>query len=383
MNIAAIPLALYIHIPWCVRKCPYCDFNSHPVRGELPERDYIDALLGDLAADAKLLESVRPLHSVFIGGGTPSLFSSDALHRLLQGIAAILPVPADTEITLEANPGTVDSARFADFRAAGVTRLSLGIQSFADNALRALGRIHDSDDARRAVAAAQTAGFTEFNLDLMFGLPGQSLDGALHDLETALFFGPPHLSWYQLTLEPHTAFFHAPPSALPDDDALWEMQEAGQAYLAARGYGQYEVSAYALAQRRCAHNLNYWHFGDYLGVGAGAHGKVTRRDGVFRYAKPAHPREYLNAFAAPGYRHELRPLNEADRLLEFMLNALRLREGFALKMFEAHTGLQSGILEAALQQAEAVGWLTRDADWIRPTDTGMRFLNNLLELFCQ
>ncbi|HHI76505.1 MAG TPA: radical SAM family heme chaperone HemW, partial [Gammaproteobacteria bacterium] len=294
-----IPLGLYIHIPWCVRKCPYCDFNSHRAPQALPEADYVDALLRDLAVQAERVAG-RTLETVFIGGGTPSLFSGRAIGELLAGAARLLPLAPDAEITLEANPGTAEAGRFADYRAAGVNRLSIGVQSLDDASLRALGRIHDQTQALAAVDMARRAGFDNLNLDLMYGLPRQTPEAALADLEALIGLGPEHLSWYQLTLEPNTLFHHDPPP-LPDDDALGEMMDAGLARLSAAGFVQYEISAHARPGRQARHNLNYWRFGDYLGIGAGAHAKLTGADGtVRRYARPRHPRDYLADPVAPG-----------------------------------------------------------------------------------
>jgi len=297
--IALPPLALYLHVPWCVRKCPYCDFNSHEAAAGLPEAEYVTALLADLDHDLATLPDLvqgRAVSSVFIGGGTPSLFSAAAYERLFDGLRARLPFAADVEITLEANPGTVEQEKFRGYRALGINRLSIGVQSFAPDKLVALGRIHGRDEALHAAQAARAAGFDNFNLDLMHGLPGQTLEEALADIDQAIALGPTHLSWYQLTIEPNTVFYRDPP-VLPEDDTLWAIQEAGQARLAAAGLQQYEVSAYAQAGRECRHNRNYWEFGDYLALGAGAHGKLTREGGVWRYQKTRLPRDYLAAAA--------------------------------------------------------------------------------------
>lgn len=376
---AAVPLSLYVHIPWCVRKCPYCDFNSHP-QGDapLPEQAYVRALLADLEKQLPLVWG-RRVNTVFIGGGTPSLFSPEAIQTLLTGIRALLPLRPTAEITLEANPGTVDYQRFADFRQAGINRLSIGIQSFTDKALNALGRIHDSQQAKQAIAAAQQAGFDNFNLDLMFGLPQQSLAQALEDLRTAIELRPPHLSWYQLTLEPNTLFYQQPPS-LPDDDLLWDMQQRGQDLLAQHGYQQYEISAYAQAGRPCQHNLNYWLFGDYLGIGAGAHGKISHvQQGVVqRYSQLRQPRVYLQA---EDFQQTQRFLKAADLRIEFMLNALRLHDGFAEELFKERTGLELNTVQAALQEAQAKGWLQQSNGLLKPTPSGLQFLNEILMLF--
>lgn len=370
------PLSLYVHVPWCVRKCPYCDFNSHAADGELPESTYLAALLADLD-DELPLAAGRPLSSVFIGGGTPSLLSADFYRRLLAEVGQRLPLAADMEVTLEANPGTFEAARFAGFREAGINRLSLGIQSFDDQALKRLGRIHSGADASAAVAAARQIGFERFNLDLMHGLPGQSLQAALADLDQALAFEPPHLSWYQLTIEPNTEF-HVRPPQLPEDDALWAIQEAGQQRLAAAGLAQYEISAYARPEAQCRHNLNYWQFGDYLGIGAGAHGKLTgAKGGVCRRWKVRQPKAYLSGPRLSGHA-----AIESDELaLEFMMNALRLHDGVAASLFTARTGLPLRVIRESLAQARARGLMVEDAERLAPTELGRRFLNELLALF--
>ena len=368
------PLGLYIHIPWCVRKCPYCDFNSHRAPQALPEADYVDALLRDLAVQAQRVAG-RTLQTVFIGGGTPSLFSGRAIGELLAGAARLLPLAPDAEITLEANPGTAEAGRFADYRAAGVNRLSIGVQSLDDASLRALGRIHDQTQALAAVDMARRAGFDNLNLDLMYGLPRQTPEAALADLEALIGLGPEHLSWYQLTLEPNTLFHHDPPP-LPDDDTLGEMMEAGLERLSEAGFVQYEVSAHARPGRQARHNLNYWRFGDYLGIGAGAHAKLTAADGtVRRYARPRHPRDYLADPVAPGSERRLSP----DELpIEFFLNALRLSEGVPAALFEARTGLPLAVVADRLAEARARGLLAPDPERLRPTPLGQRFLNDLL-----
>jgi putative oxygen-independent coproporphyrinogen III oxidase len=373
------PLSLYVHLPWCVRKCPYCDFNSHAVRDDVPEREYVDALLRDLEHDLPRVWG-RRVQSVYFGGGTPSLFSPEAIERLLSELRARLALAPDAEITLEANPGTVEQARFAGYRDAGVNRLSIGVQSFDDRKLQALGRIHGRDEALRAAEAARAAGFDNFNLDLMFGLPGQNVSQALEDLETALDQGPTHLSLYQLTLEPNTLFHRNPPE-LPGEDEVWDMQQALQARLAQAGMLQYEVSAYALPERASRHNLNYWLFGDYLGIGAGAHGKLSHAGGITRLWKIRHPRDYLakaGGELAIGGEHQA---SEADAALEFMMNALRLNDGFAPWQFEERTGLGLDRLEDTLTTAEERGLLERGADRIRASDRGRRYLNDLLALF--
>lgn len=374
------PLSLYVHIPWCVRKCPYCDFNSHQVRGELDEQGYIAALLADLAQDLKLAGD-RPLHSIFIGGGTPSLFTPSAISRLLAGVKAHLPWSDSIEITLEANPGTLEAANFAGYRDAGVNRLSIGVQSFSPGCLQALGRIHGPDEALQAVGRAKRAGFERLNLDLMFGLPDQTAASALADIRTALELDPGHISYYQLTLEPNTPFHHMPPT-LPEEDELWLIQQQGQADLAAAGYVQYEISAYARAQQRCRHNLNYWTFGDYLGIGAGAHGKLTDSSGaVQRTAKWRHPTDYLHKVREGDAIQVRRVLGADDLLLEFMMNQLRLTEGFERSCFVRRTGLSVARLEPGLQRAVAQGFLECHEEWIETSPLGRLFLNDLLALF--
>jgi oxygen-independent coproporphyrinogen-3 oxidase len=376
VQLAALPpLALYVHIPWCVRKCPYCDFNSHERAGELPEREYVERLMTDLES---MLPSVwgRRLSSVFIGGGTPSLFSPDAIDRLLSGVRARLPLEPTAEITLEANPGTVEAARFEGFRQAGVNRISVGVQSFDERMLRALGRIHDAAEARRAVEAA-LATFDTVNLDLMYGLPGQSLEMARADLAQGIATGVPHLSAYQLTIEPNTVFFSKPPK-LPEHDLSADMQLAIEGLLAAAGFEHYETSAFARPGHRSRHNLNYWQFGDYLGIGAGAHGKVSFPDRITRHSRIKQPREYL---AAEDTVAEQKEIPVAELGFEFMLNALRMTEGFPVALFQERTGLPLLRVEGALQKAEAQGLLERDWQRIRPTERGQRFLNVLLELF--
>jgi oxygen-independent coproporphyrinogen-3 oxidase len=371
------PLSLYVHIPWCVRKCPYCDFNSHEASAGLPERQYIDALLTDLDLELPAVWG-RVVSSIFIGGGTPSLFSAEAIDRLLAGIRARLRCKPDMEITLEANPGTVEQGRFREFRAAGINRLSIGVQSFDDGMLGKIGRIHGRREAVRAVELAHDANFDSFNLDLMFGLPDQTPKQALADLATTMDLEPAHLSWYQLTLEPNT-YFHRHPPELPDDDMLWDMQRLGQASLAERGYTQYEVSAYARPDMQCRHNLNYWQYGDYLGIGAGAHQKITdaAAQRIRRSWKVKNPRDYLagaHGDARIGGNSEPTP---ADAIFEFLLNALRLNAGFDTALFEQTTGLAFEQVQPALERAQIRGLLEHDAPW-RCTEQGHRFLNDLL-----
>lgn len=375
------PLALYVHLPWCVRKCPYCDFNSHAAPAALPADDYVSALLRDLDARLAAPAARRPIVSVFIGGGTPSLFSGTAIARLLDGIRARCTLADDAEITLEANPGTVDAGHFAAYRAAGVNRLSIGVQSLSAEHLTALGRIHDPAQARRAVTVARAAGFDNVNLDMMFGLPRQTLAQARADLDALIALVPEHISYYQLTLEPNTAFAHTPPP-VPDDDLLDAMQEQGIAQLAAAGYARYEVSAYARSGRRCRHNLNYWRFGDYLGVGAGAHGKLTDTDtgAVERRSSKRSPTDYL---ADPDKPSTRALLDDADLVLEFALYALRLLDGVDAALFTAHTGLPPERLEPARAHAVAAGLLEPDPARLAATPLGLRFLNDLLGGFAE
>jgi oxygen-independent coproporphyrinogen-3 oxidase len=374
------PLALYVHIPWCVRKCPYCDFNSHQVRGGLDQAEYIDALLADLEADLRRTEG-RPLQSIFIGGGTPSLFAPAEIGRLLSGIESRMDCSDSIEITMEANPGTLEAASFPGFRDAGINRLSIGVQSFNAVALQALGRIHGPDEAVRAVEQARRAGFERVNLDLMFGLPQQTLANAKDDVQSALALDPGHISYYQLTLEPNTSFHHAPPK-LPDEELIWQIQQQGQAELAAAGYLQYEISAYARAGQHCRHNLNYWTFGDYLGIGAGAHAKLTDRSGrVQRFSKWRQPQEYLRKVKDAAPVQSYRELTRDDLILEFMMNRLRLNQGFKVAEFVTTTGLSEELLEPGIQQAMAEGLLVKQDGRIETTSQGRLFLNDLLELF--
>ncbi|WP_244814028.1 radical SAM family heme chaperone HemW [Caballeronia sp. Lep1P3] len=375
------PLSLYVHFPWCVRKCPYCDFNSHESKDDtFPEERYLDALRADLESALPLVWG-RQVHTIFIGGGTPSLLSAKGLDRLLSDARALLPLDADAEITLEANPGTFEAAKFAQFRASGVNRLSIGIQSFNEAHLKALGRIHDASQARRAVEIAATH-FDNFNLDLMFALPQQSLDECRHDIETALAFAPPHLSLYHLTMEPNTLFAKYPP-ALPDDDSAADMQDWIHERTREAGYERYEVSAYAKPHRQSRHNLNYWRFGDYLGIGAGAHTKLSFPSKIVRQARFKHPSTYMDAALSPTESaiQEAREVGPRDLPFEFMLNTLRLVEGFPVHAFVERTGLALSTIEPALVEAEKRGLITRDFERITPTELGQRFLNDLQELF--
>jgi oxygen-independent coproporphyrinogen-3 oxidase len=372
------PLALYVHIPWCVKKCPYCDFNSHQARGDVPEGAYVEALVTDLEL---ALPDVwgRRVHSIFLGGGTPSLFSAAAIETLISAFRARLQLAADCEITLEANPGTFEAEKFRGYREAGVNRLSIGIQSFNPRHLKALGRIHDDGEARRAIEIAQNH-FDNINLDLMYALPEQTPEETRADVEAALEAGTTHLSFYHLTLEPNTLFYRHPP-ALPDDDAAASMQDAIAEALASDGYVHYETSAWAKPGRECRHNLNYWRFGDYLGIGAGAHGKLSFRDRIARTVRWKQPKEYLERVAEGRPMQESREVERADLAFEFMMNALRLPEGFPVSLFAERTGQQIALAEKPLREAEARGLIVRDHERIRPTDLGQRFLNDLLQLF--
>jgi len=386
MSLIAPPLSLYIHMPWCVKKCPYCDFNSHGLRSEPPPyADYIDHLLADLDADRADFGAAlanRPVTSIFFGGGTPSLFAPELIARLLDGVRERLPLAADAEITLETNPGTVEHGRFDGYLAAGVNRLSFGVQSFDDDKLRRLGRIHSAAEAEAAVKSAQDAGYANINLDLMYALPQQALDGALADVERAVALSPSHISHYQLTLEPNTAFAANPPP-LPDDDHAWAMQEACEARLAEAGYGQYEISAYARPGQRCVHNLNYWRFGDYLGIGAGAHGKLS--DGangqVRRRWKTRHPRAYMEANGGPARIGGDNVVAGHELPFEYMLNALRLIDGVPLADFSQRTGLPLSRIEPALAQARQQGWLHEHPGRLQTTMQGQRFLNDVIATF--
>ncbi|ROM17552.1 oxygen-independent coproporphyrinogen-3 oxidase [Pseudomonas sp. NFPP10] len=372
------PLALYIHIPWCVRKCPYCDFNSHAASPTLPEEEYVDALLADLDQDLHAVHG-RELSSIFFGGGTPSLFSAQALGRLLKGVEQRIRFAPDIEITLEANPGTFEQEKFTAYRALGINRLSIGIQSFQEQKLKALGRIHNGDEAIRAAGMARQAGFDNFNLDLMHGLPDQSLDDALGDLRQAIAMKPTHLSWYQLTLEPNTVFWNQPP-VLPEDDTLWDIQEAGQALLAEHGYAQYEVSAYAQPGRAARHNLNYWSFGDFIGIGAGAHGKLSHPDGrILRTWKTRLPKDYLNP--AKQFKAGEKALGNEELPFEFLMNALRLTDGVDAELFAQRTGLDLVSLAEGRRQAEQSGLLQVEPSRLAATARGQLFLNDLLQYF--
>ncbi|MBE7423533.1 MAG: oxygen-independent coproporphyrinogen III oxidase-like protein [Zoogloeaceae bacterium] len=372
------PLSLYIHFPWCVRKCPYCDFNSHEAREGIPEARYLAALIADLEQSLPLVWG-RPVTSVFIGGGTPSLLAPESVDALLGAVRARLTLLPDAEITLEANPGTVEAARYAGYRAAGVNRLSIGVQSLNPRHLAALGRIHDGKEARRAVELALKH-FDNINLDLMYALPGQTLEEARADIRAAAAFGTPHLSAYHLTLEPNTAFFLKPPP-LPDADLAAQMQDTVEETLAARGYGHYEVSAFARPGRECRHNLNYWLFGDYLGIGAGAHGKLSAHEGILRQMRHKHPQAYLDGIEHGDAVQEQHAVAAADLPFEFMMNALRLTEGFPARLFAERAGLTLDSIRPQLDEAAAQGLLEETAERIAPTERGRRFLNDLLQLF--
>jgi oxygen-independent coproporphyrinogen-3 oxidase len=379
LNLTTLPpLSLYIHFPWCVRKCPYCDFNSHEAKGELPEKEYLDAVRADLEQSLPMIWG-RPIRTIFIGGGTPSLMSAAGLDRLMSDVRTLLPLEHGAEITMEANPGTFEAEKFRSYRDSGINRLSIGIQSFNAAHLKALGRIHDEREARRAVEIAQ-ANFDNFNLDLMYALPSQTLAEAKRDLETALSFAPPHLSLYHLTMEPNTVFAKYPPQ-LPGDDESADMQDMIQEATASAGFEHYEVSAYGQPGRRARHNLNYWQFGDYLGIGAGAHSKISFPHRVLRQARFKQPGSYIEAARAGNPVAEEHEIARAELGFEFMLNALRLTEGFDPNLFGERTGMSINAIERQLDVAEAKGLLYRDYKVIRPTELGQRFLNDLQEMF--
>ena len=374
------PLSLYIHIPWCVQKCPYCDFNSHAQKGAIPEQEYVRHLLTDLTADlSRYQESVqqRPLHSIFIGGGTPSLFSAENIAYLLHQIEQHIPFEPNIEITLEANPGTAEAERFLGYAQAGVNRISMGIQSFSDEKLQTLGRIHNAAEAKSAVGFARVSPLRSFNLDLMHGLPNQTLNEALDDLRQAIELAPPHLSWYQLTIEPNTMFAYRPPK-LPDDDELWDIFEQGHQLLTAAGYQQYETSAYAKPGFQCQHNLNYWRFGDYLAIGCGAHGKLSFPNGkILRYSKTKHPKGYMRG----EYLYEERDVSTEDRPFEFFMNRFRLLEAVPKNEFEQFTGLPLSAVDKTMAWALDQKFITEtDRTW-QVTEHGKLFLNELLEGF--
>ena len=372
------PLSVYIHIPWCVRKCPYCDFNSHEARGTAPEQDYIAALTADLEAALPLIWG-RKIYTVFFGGGTPSVFSAAGIEQIIAAVRARLPLSVEAEITLEANPGTFETEKFRAFRAAGVNRLSIGIQSFNAAHLTALGRIHNGDEAHRAIDIAREH-FDNFNLDLMYGLPGQSIDEARADIAAALAIAPPHLSVYHLTLEPNT-YFHRYPPALPDDDITAEMQKNAEDALAAAGYRHYETSAFAQPGKQSRHNMNYWTFGDYLGIGAGAHSKISFRDRILRQARYKQPAQYMQSAVSGDAVQESHEIGTHEVGFEFMMNALRLNGGFSLVLFEERAGVPLTSVLKELDIAEGKGLITRDHQRVEPTPLGRRFLNDLLQVF--
>lgn len=383
MNLTLPPLSLYIHIPWCVQKCPYCDFNSHAQKGLIPEADYIQHLLADLAQDlVRYKEAIgeRKIHSVFIGGGTPSLFSSEGIAYLLAEIQKRIAFEPNAEVTLEANPGTAEAEKFVGYAQGGVNRISMGIQSFEPEKLLKLGRIHDSSEAKKAVVFAQNAtkfGLNSFNIDLMHGLPNQSVKQALSDLAQGIALNPPHLSWYQLTIEPNTMFYYRQPT-LPDDDELWEIFEQGHQLLTAAGYEQYETSAYAKKGYQCRHNLNYWRFGDYLAIGCGAHGKISYPSGeIYRFSKTKHPKGYMRG----EYLYEQNEIALEDRPFEFFMNRFRLLEATPKAEFEAYTGLNAETVRPIIDQAVAKNFVKETACSWQITQHGKLFLNELLESF--
>ncbi|HGU9771132.1 TPA: radical SAM family heme chaperone HemW [Morganella morganii] len=370
------PLSLYIHIPWCVQKCPYCDFNSHALKGEVPHDDYVAHLLADLDADLPLVAG-REIRTVFIGGGTPSLLSAEAMQTLMDGVRARIPVAADAEVTMEANPGTVEADRFSGYQKAGINRISIGVQSFGDDKLIRLGRIHDAGEAKRAARLAATLGLRSFNLDLMHGLPEQHLGEALSDLRQAIELAPPHLSWYQLTIEPNTSFGSRPP-VLPDDDLLWDIFSQGHQLLTQAGYVQYETSAYAKPGFQCQHNLNYWRFGDYLGIGCGAHGKISFADGrILRTVKTKHPRGYMEG----RYLDQQNEVATEDRPFEFFMNRFRLLEAMPRRDFTDYTGLPESVVRPQIEAALNAGEISETATHWQITEHGKLFLNTLLERF--
>jgi len=379
------PLSLYIHIPWCVEKCPYCDFNSHALKNEVPEDEYVNELIKDLDSDITQFNLAnRPLHSIFIGGGTPSLFSAKAIEKLLSQVLNRFDHQNDIEITLEANPGTVEADKFVGFFNAGISRLSIGVQSFASDKLIKLGRIHDSKQAKKAAELARNCGVSSFNLDLMHGLPNQSVENALDDLKTAISLNPTHLSWYQLTIEPNTAF-HSKPPKLPQDDILWDIQDQGIELLELAGYQQYEISAYSKVGFQCQHNLNYWQFGDYLGIGCGAHGKISdeKSQRIFRTVKVKHPKGYLDKNRK--HLDQLNEVSESDRPFEFMMNQLRLHQSFTLASYQLTTGLSAKtvlpILRKAQQKQLMICTIIDDIEHWQVSKSGQRYLNDLLEMF--
>ncbi len=375
-----IPLSLYIHIPWCVKKCPYCDFNSHEARHDVPEERYLDALIKDLENELPNIWG-RSIESIFIGGGTPSLFSAEAIDSLLKRLRERLVIRPNIEITMEANPGTFEQNRFTGFRKAGINRLSIGIQSYNDIHLKKLGRIHGRDEALKAASIAQHAGFDNFNLDLMFGLPNQTTQEALDDLQLAIEQSPNHISWYQLTIEENTLFHYSPPP-IPNDDLIWDMQQKGQALLKKAGYEQYEVSAYAKENQSSKHNMNYWEFGDYLGIGAGAHGKLTMPDGsISRHTKFRHPEDYMKKALNYEARSTEKPLHKDDIPFEFMLNIARLKHGFTKELFEERTWMDFFEIEQKIEILIEDGLLFKEQDHYKTTEKGFLFVNDIVNRF--
>jgi oxygen-independent coproporphyrinogen-3 oxidase len=375
-----VPLSLYIHIPWCIKKCPYCDFNSHEAKNEIPEERYLDALIKDLENELPNIWG-RSIESIFIGGGTPSLFSAKAIDRLLSSLRERLTIRPNIEITMEANPGTFEQDRFSGFRQAGINRLSIGIQSYNDQHLKALGRIHGSKESLKAADIVLTAGFENFNLDLMFGLPNQTIDEALTDLKQAIDANPNHISWYQLTIEENTLFHFSPPP-VPNDELIWEIQQQGQKILNEAGYEQYEVSAYARNSQQSKHNLNYWNFGDYLGIGAGAHGKITMPDGsIMRHTKFRHPEEYMKQALSNQARSTEKPLKKDDIIFEFMLNIARLKIGFTANTFEQRTWLAFSEIENKLLTLIDDGLIIKNESYYKPSEKGYLFVNDIINRF--
>lgn len=375
-----IPLSLYVHIPWCIRKCPYCDFNSHEMRQDVPEEIYVQALLRDLESELPHIWG-RPIVSIFIGGGTPSLFSAKAINTLLSGLRARLALHPNIEITMEANPSTFEQERFRDYRASGINRLSIGIQSFNKNKLVSLGRVHNAEEALQAAEIAKNAGFENYNLDLMFGLPNQSIDDSLQDLQQAIDYKPTHISWYQLTIEENTLFHYSPP-ILPDDDVLWGMSQQGIALLENNGYQQYEVSAYSQENKQCQHNINYWQFGDYLGIGAGAHGKLTMPSGeISRHSKYKHPKKYMENALVGKARSSENLLTEKDLCFEYILNAMRLKQGFSKDLFEARTQLSFELIQEEIYKLIEEGLIEITNGKYVTSKKGWLFINNIVERF--
>lgn len=372
-------LSLYVHIPWCVQKCPYCDFNSHGLKADIPESTYVQHLLDDLKQDLPYVQG-RTLHSIFIGGGTPSLFSEQAIDTLLKGIESLIPFQNNIEITLEANPGTVEAKRFQGYQKAGVNRISIGVQSLQQDKLKSLGRIHNADEAINAAQLAKEIGLSSFNMDLMHGLPDQTIDDALSDLKQVIALNPPHISWYQLTIEPNTQFASKPP-VLPEDETLWEIQEQGHQLLTEAGYKQYEISGYSKPNYQCDHNLNYWRFGDYLGIGCGAHGKITDLENqqIIRTVKVKHPKGYMD-LTRP-YLFDNWQVTQDELPFEYFMNRLRLHEAFDIREYTDFTGQHLSELEQQLEQAKNQGLLQQNDNLWQVTAKGHRFLNDLLQLF--